>query len=122
MAVANVRGQRFGHLPAGVVSTLEFVVLAPLALLVVLVAVPRAVGIESSCVGPLGAVSTHGDTYVAAFVALGTFGWLGVFVGVIFAAIAERPRLMLLLPALWFVVLVGASLVAALALGATPCP
>jgi hypothetical protein len=110
------------RVPVGIVSALEFVLLAPAALLLVLVAVPRSVGIESSCVGPFGAVATEGDTYVAGFVALGTLGWFGVLVGVIFAAIAERRALVLILPAAWFVALVGASLVVAAALGATPCP
>lgn len=110
------------RLPVGFLSALEFVLLAPAALIIVLVVVPRSVGIESSCVGPFGAVATSGDTYVAGFVTLGTLGWLGVLVGVIFAAIAERPRLVLLLPALWFAVLVAAALVVALAMGPTPCP
>jgi len=113
---------RADRIPAGVVSALEFVLLGPLAAVLVLVAVPRAFGIESACLGELGAVSTEGDSYVAAFVVVGTLGWLGVFVGVILASIAERPAVVIGLPALWSAVLVLAALAVAAVIGPVACP
>lgn len=121
-AAHHRRGLRAVRVSAGVLSALEFVLLGPLAAALVLVAVPRGYGIESACLGGLGAVSTEGDSYVAAFVVAGTLGWLGVFVGVILASIAERPAIMLALPALWFAVLVLAAVTVAAAIGPVACP
>ena len=112
----------FDRIPAGIVSTLGFVLLGPLGGVLVLVAIPDAFGIESSCVTQTGAVTTEGDAYVRAFAVLGTLGWLAVFGGVIFASIVERRTVVMLLPALWFVVLVLAALVAATVVGPAPCP
>jgi hypothetical protein len=103
-------------------STLEFLVLGPLAAVLVLVLIPRASGIESSCSGPFGLVSTEGDTYVGAMVALGTFGWIATFLGVVYASIAESRAAVLLLPAVFFAVLVLAGLVAATVIGPSHCP
>ena len=77
----------FERIPAGVVSTLGFVLLGPLAGVLVLGAIPDAFRIESSCVTQTGAVNTEGDVYVRAFAVLGTLGWLAVFGGVMFASI-----------------------------------
>ena len=123
MGVAHRRHRLLAvRVPAGVLSALEFVLLGPLAAALALVAVPRAFGIESACLGELGVVSTVGDSYVAAFVVVGTLGWLGVFVGVILASIAEQPAIMIALPALWFAVLVLAALAVAAVIGPVACP
>jgi hypothetical protein len=122
MKAPGARRAWFDRWPAGVITTLGFVVLGPLAGVLVLVAIPDAFGIESSCVTATGAVTTAGDSYVAAFAVLGSVGWLAVFLGVIFAGIVERPAVGMLLPALWFAVLVSAALVAAAAIGPAPCP
>jgi hypothetical protein len=110
------------RVPAGLVSTLEFLVLGPLAAVLVLVVIPRAFGVESACSGPLGFVSTDGDTYVGAMVALGTFGWIVTFLGVVYAGIAESRGVVLLLPAVFFAVLVLAGLAAAIVIGPSHCP
>ena len=80
---------------------------------------PRGFAIESQCVGPTGQQTTAGDTYVGAFVAFGTLGWLGVFLGVLYGSIAERrglrcvcrrSGLALVIPALVVAVLLGPEL------------
>ena len=53
---------------------------------------------------------------------IGTFGWIGVLVATIYAAIAGRSRLVVLLPALWFLALVSGALVAAAFIGPERCP
>ena len=68
----------FNRIPAGVVSTLGFVLLGPLAGVLVLVAIPDAFGIASSCLTETGTVTTAGDVYVRSFAVLGTLGWLVV--------------------------------------------
>ena len=112
----------FDRIPAGVVSTLGFVLLGPLGGVLVLGAIPDAFGIESSCVTQTGAVNTQGDVYVRTFAVVGTLGWLAVFGGVLFATIVGRRTVVMLLPALWFVVLVLAALAAATVIGPAPCP
>lgn len=108
--------------PAGAIGALEFLLLAPASAYLVLVAIPRAFGIESSCVGPTGSQQTSGDTYIAAFVLLGAAGWLGSFVGVLLASLAGRRGLVMLVPLAWAVVLVLAGLTVAALVGAVPCP
>jgi len=110
------------RIPAGVVSLLGFLLLGPLAGVLVIVAIPDAFGIESSCVTQTGAVTTAGDAYVEAFAVLGTLGWLATFAGVIAASIVGRRTVVMLLPALCFVVLALAALVAAAFVGPAPCP
>ena len=110
------------RIPAGVVSTLGFVLLGPLAGVLVLVVIPDAFGIESSCLTATGTVTTAGDAYVRSFAVLGTLGWLGVVGGAIFAGIVGQRAVVMLLPILWFVVLVLAALVAATVVGPVPCP
>ena len=65
---------------------------------------------------------TGGDTYVAGFVVVGTLGWLGVFLGTIYASMAARRDIVVLLPLLWFLTLVVAALVVGVLLGPEPCP
>ena len=113
---------RLARIPPGLVSALGFALLGPLAAVLVLVAFPRAFGIESACVSETGSVTTDGDVYVSAFAVLGTAGWLAVFLAVMYASIAERPRVVMLLPAVWAAVLVVAALVAAVVVGPAPCP
>ncbi|HXG76772.1 MAG TPA: hypothetical protein VNJ53_09395 [Gaiellaceae bacterium] len=110
------------RVPVGPFSALEFSLLGLLALALVLYAIPRAFGLESDCVAGAGVVTVPGDTYIGAYAVLGTLGWLAVFLGMLYASIAEREDIMLLLPALWFVVLVLSALVAAAAVGPSPCP
>jgi hypothetical protein len=117
----GARPHRF-QLSAGVVSALGFLLLGPLAAVITLGLVPRAFEIESQCVGAFGSVPSGGDTYVGAVVAVGTLGWLAAFLGVLFAGVAEQPRVLVLLPLVWFGVLVAAALVAAAFVGPALCP
>jgi hypothetical protein len=110
------------HVHAGTVGALEIVVLGLLAAYLVLRVVPSAFEIEWDCVSDLGHQRILGDSYLAGVVVAGTFGWLAVGVGVIYAQIAESPRVAVLLPIAWFGVLVAASLVAAGAMGPQLCP
>ena len=110
------------RLPVGPLAVLETLLLGVLAAALVLYVFPRGFAIESQCVGPTGQQTTAGDTYVGAFVAFGTLGWLGVFLGVLYGSIAERRGLVLLLPALWFLALVIPALVVAVLLGPELCP
>lgn len=103
-------------------SALAILLLGLLAGIVVLLVIPSIFGIESSCVGAFGAQRTAGDTFVAGFVVLSTLGWLGVFLGTIFASIADRRDIVVLLPVLWFLTLVLAALVVAVFLGPEHCP
>ncbi len=107
------------RLPLGVI---EILLLAPLAAILVLVAIPRMFDIESNCVGTYGVESGAGGSYFDGLSVAGTFGWLLVIVAVLFAHIAERPRLAALLPLAWFAVLVLTALVVAVSAGPLPCP
>jgi hypothetical protein len=49
-------------------------------------------------------------------------GWFAALLGVVYANIDERPRLAALIPLVWFVALVGATLIAAASIGPAPCP
>jgi hypothetical protein len=106
----------------GLVVLLEFLVFAPLAAVIALWVVPEAFGVESQCVGALGVQRVAGDAYVATIAVAGTFGWLLVLLGEVFARIAGARRLALLLPVAWFVLLVAVALVMAAATGSEPCP
>jgi hypothetical protein len=113
---------RFERLPVGPVSAFEFLLLGVLAAGLVLVVFPAVFDIESSCVGPGGTEPTEGDTYIGGLVVFGTLGWLAVFLGMLYASIAELRRAVVLLPLVWFAVfVVGAFLVAAV-LGPEVCP
>jgi hypothetical protein len=52
----------------------------------------------------------------------GTFGWLLVLVGALYAQITESRRLAVLLPLAWFAVFVSVAVSAALAMGSQSCP
>ena len=65
---------------------------------------------------------TAGDTFVAAFALLGSLGWVVAFLGAIYASIADRRGVVLLLPLVWFAVLVLSALAVAAWLGPVPCP
>jgi hypothetical protein len=55
-------------------------------------------------------------------VVVGTFGWLLVAAGVLFARIWESEKLAVLLPLVWFLVLVLSALGIAAAMGPDVCP
>lgn len=116
------RPRRWHRPGAGLVALLEILALGVLAAWLVLWVVPSAFQIEWDCVSTSGARRVGGDSYAAAVVLAGTFGWLLVAIGVISAQIAESRRATLLLPLAWFAVFVVAALVAAAAMGAQPCP
>jgi hypothetical protein len=104
-------------------SVLELFAFVPTAGVLVLWLFPAWFDIGWSCVTGLGEQGdTPGDVYSDAFGVLGTFGWLVVAIAVLFAHIAERPRLAAVLPAVWFGLLIGSALVAAAAIGPAPCP
>lgn len=104
-------------------SLVELVVFIPLAGVLVLWLIPKWFDIQWSCVSGLGQEgNTSGDVYSNAAGVLGTFGWIVIVIGVLYAHIAERPRLAALLPALWFVLLVGGALLAAAAISPATCP
>jgi hypothetical protein len=97
-------------------------VLGSLAAWFVLFVIPTAFTIESDCLGEYGLERITGDSYFAAAAVVGTFGWLAVTAGAIYAQIAESTRLALLLPIAWFVVFVGGFLIIAAAIGPQLCP
>jgi hypothetical protein len=110
------------RVPVGLLAALETILLGALAAALVLYVFPRGFAIESQCVGPTGQQTTAGDTYVGAVVVFGTLGWLAVFIGALYGSIAERRGLVLLLPLVWFAVLVLSALVAAALVGPVACP
>jgi hypothetical protein len=104
-------------------SVLELLVFAPAAGVLALWLIPDWFDIHWSCLSGLGEEgNTPGDVFSNAVGVLGTFGWILVGIAVLFAHIAERPRLAAILPALWFVLLVGGAAIAAAAIGPAPCP
>lgn len=106
----------------GPVSALAFVLLGLAAAALVLLVIPGAFAIESSCVTSSGSTRTVGDTYIAGFVVLGTLGWLAAFLGMIYANIADRRDVAMLVPLVWSATLVLTALVVAALLGPAPCP
>jgi hypothetical protein len=110
------------RIAAPALSGLEILVLAPLAALLVLVVVPNGFAVEWDCIGPLGVQATRGDSFGRAVAVAGTVGWLAVLIAMLYAHIAERPRVAVLLPLVWFVVLVVGTVIAAAAVGPAPCP
>lgn len=113
------RSRRVG---SGWLGVLEIIVLGPLAAYLVLKAIPSVFEIESQCVGRYGRQRITGDSYFAGASVAGTFGWLAVIVGAIYAQIADSPRLAVLLPVAWFLAFVSGSLIVAAAMGAQLCP
>jgi hypothetical protein len=107
---STTREPRWWRLHAGRLSLLEIVVLGPLAAFLVLRVIPSTFGIEWECFGEYGRERVVGDSYLAGASVAGTFGWLLVIVGVLYAQIAESRRLVVLLPLVWFLVLVLTSL------------
>jgi hypothetical protein len=104
-------------------SLLELVVLVPVTGVLVLWLIPKWFDIQWSCVTGLGVQgNTPGDSYADTFAVLGTFGWILVAIVVLFAHIAERPRLGAVVAAAWFGLLVGGALLWAAAIGPAPCP
>ena len=104
------------------VSAVEILVLAPLTAIFAFWLVPDAFGIEWSCGSVVGIESTRGDSFAETVAVAGTIGWVLVFLGTLFAQIAERPRLAVVLPLAWFALLIGAMTIAATAVGPAPCP
>jgi hypothetical protein len=113
------RGRRISAFSTGL---LALVVLGPTSVALVMFAIPRAFDIEWACIGPTGATSRSGDLYAGLAAVAGVFGWIVVFVGVLFAHIAERPRLAWLLPVAWFGAVVTGAALAAAVIGPAPCP
>ena len=107
---------------SGSLGLLEILVLGPLAAFLVVYLIPSLVGLDSNCVGALGPQRMSGDTYNAGMMVLGTFGWLLVGAGVLYARIAESERLAVLLPVAWFLLLVLSALAIAAAMGPESCP
>jgi len=105
----------------GVVNLLSTLVLGLLAAVLVIEVIPRLFDIESSCLSTRG-VQRAGEEYFDALVVGGTLGWLGVAVASIYASIADRPRIVLLLPLAWFLTFVLLALIVAAAIGPAPCP
>jgi hypothetical protein len=104
------------------VSALAFLLLAVASAVLVLFVFPGAFEIESMCVSASGTQSSRGDTYIAGFAVAGMFGWLAVLMGMVFANIADRRDIALLLPLVWAASLVLAAFVVAIWLGPEPCP
>jgi hypothetical protein len=112
---------RLDRVPVGLVSLLSMLVLGVLAAWLVVDVLPQLFTIEASCVSGLGWQGSSGDTYFDAVMVAGTVGWLGVGVATIYASIAERRRLVLLLPVVWFLVLVVFALALAIVVGPALC-
>jgi hypothetical protein len=107
---------------AAVLSAVEIVVLAPLAALLAFWLIPKAFGIEWSCIGGAGVGNTAGESFAETLAVFGTIGWLVVLLGTLFANIAERERLAAVLPVAWFLILFAAMTIAAASVGPAPCP
>lgn len=116
------REPRRRRFPVGALSAVEILVLGPLAAFLVLWVVPAAFEIEWQCIGTTGVQRVAGDSYVAGVTVAGTFGWLAVAVGAIYAQISESRRLAVLLPLVWFAFFVLAALIGAVSLGSQTCP
>ncbi|MCI0636357.1 MAG: hypothetical protein L0206_20945 [Actinobacteria bacterium] len=119
----DVSERHRGHrITASSLGVLGLVLLAPLSVVLVMFAIPSFFEIDWACIGPTGTASRPGDLYIGLAAVAGTLGWILVFLGVLFAYIAERQRLAALLPVTWFVVLAGGATIAAAAIGPSPCP
>lgn len=102
-------------------SLLTLVTLALLSVLVGLLLAPTWFGIESGCIGVAAAEGGRGDACVEAAAVAGAVGWMTVFVVVLFAHIAERPRLAATLTLSWSGAYVSGCVAAAAAIGPAPC-
>jgi hypothetical protein len=114
------RGGR--RITASALALLALVALAPLSVVAVVFAIPELFEIDWACIGPTGTGSRAGDLYIGLAAVAGTLGWVLVFVGVLFAHIAERPLLAFWLPVAWFGALVAGAAIAAAWIGPAPCP
>lgn len=122
-ALGSQESSRRRRLSLDSLSLLELIVLVPVAGMLVLWLIPKWFDIQWSCVTGLGAEGNRpGDVYSDTFGLLGTLGWIVVAIAVLFAHIADRPRLAAVFPAVWFGLLVGGALVAATAISPSPCP
>ena len=122
-AVGSQEPSRRRRLSIDSLSLLELVVFVPLAGILGLWLIPKWFDIQWSCVTGVGIQGdTAGDTYSDTVGVLGTLGWIVVAIAVLFAHIAERPRLAAVIPAVWFGLLVGGALIAAAAIGPSLCP
>jgi len=110
------------HPSSGSLGLLEVLVLGPIAAALVLRFIPSLFGVDWDCVGAYGRQRVAGDTYLAVMVVAGTFGWLLVALGMLFAQIADSERLAVLLPVVWFLVLVVSSFAFSAATGSEFCP
>jgi hypothetical protein len=120
-ALHGIERHRGRRLPASSLGLLALVVLGPLSVALVMFAIPRVFEIEWACIGPTGTTSRAGDVYAGAAAVAGVFGWILVFIGVLFAHIADRPRLAWLLPVAWFGALVGAAALGAAVIAPATC-
>jgi hypothetical protein len=114
-------GHRFSPSPEWL-SVLEMLILGPLAAILVLEIIPSAFVVEWSCSTALAVEHTAGADYVAAFAVFGSLGWFAVLTATIFAGIADARRVAAILPAAWFVLLVGVALIVAAAISPAACP
>ena len=115
------RPPRLHRVPVGLVSLASMLVLGVLAAFLVVDVIPRLFTIEPSCVSAGGWQGSTGESYFDAVMVIGTFGWLGVAVGAIYASIADRRRVVLLLPVAWFLALVTFALTLAIVVGPAIC-
>ena len=101
---------------------LEILVLGPIAAVLVIGFIPSQFGVDWQCVGANGVQRVSGDTYLSGMIVAGTLGWFLVALGVLFAQIAESERLAVLLPVVWFFVLVVSAFALSAAIGSDLCP
>jgi hypothetical protein len=84
--------------------------------------IPSAFDVEWACSTSYLFARTAGEDYAAAFAVFGSLGWFAVLVATIFAGIADARRVAAILPAAWFVLLVGVALIVAAAISPAACP
>jgi hypothetical protein len=120
-APQHSRWRRRLSLSSDQVMWIEVLVLAPLAAILVLLAIPSWFEIEWGCVSITGATRTAGDTYIATFAVLGTLGWLLVVMVALFVNVTGTSRVAPYLPIGWFTALVASALVTAATIGPQLC-
>lgn len=121
MQLAERRPSRLDRMPMGLLSLASMLVLGVLAAFLVVEVIPRLFTIEPACVSAGGWQGSSGESYFDAVMVIGTFGWLGVGVGAIYASIADRRRVVLLLPVAWFLALLMFALTLAIVVGPARC-
>ena len=110
------------RIPNGAWAVLEIVLLGAVAFALTAFAVPELFEIESECLTGVGRATTSGATFIDAVMVVGTVGWFAVAITTIYASIADRGRLVLWLPIVWFVGFVAVTLVTGLIVGPATCP